>query len=131
MPLEKVLGLVHPRTRDGTVEDKRTWRGGGASRAGTAKDHVWTAMDVLEAYAEKKGWITAQAGRPDTNRAGNASEYVLCADNCVSLREAYSFTLDSGGQDRVGISAAGNRCEYDHQLGREGHMDPSRGRGSR
>jgi hypothetical protein len=32
----------------------------------------WTAMDVLTAYADKKGWVTAKAGRPDVGRAGNA-----------------------------------------------------------
>jgi hypothetical protein len=31
-------------------------------------------MDVLVAYANQKGWVTAKAGRPDTNRAGNARE---------------------------------------------------------
>ena len=31
-------------------------------------------MDVLAAYAGKKGWVTAKAGRPDVNRAGNAGE---------------------------------------------------------
>lgn len=30
-------------------------------------------MDILTAYADKKGWVTAKAGRPDVNRAGNAS----------------------------------------------------------
>jgi len=33
---------------------------------------MWTAMDILTAYATKKGWVTAQAGRPDVHRAGNA-----------------------------------------------------------
>jgi len=32
-------------------------------------------MDVLSAYATKKGWVTAKAGRPDANRAGNARKY--------------------------------------------------------
>ena len=32
-----------------------------------------TVMDVLTSFAEKKGWITAKAGRPDVNRAGNFS----------------------------------------------------------
>lgn len=34
-------------------------------------------MDVLIAYANKKGWVTAQAGRPDVHRAGNASTYTF------------------------------------------------------
>lgn len=33
----------------------------------------WTAMDILTAYANSKGWLTAKAGRPDIHRAGNAS----------------------------------------------------------
>jgi len=32
-------------------------------------------MDILTAYADKKGWVTAKAGRPDVHRAGNASKY--------------------------------------------------------
>lgn len=73
LPLEKALGLVHPGTKDAAADYKRTWRGE-TSRHAVAKTFVWTAMDILEAYAEKKGWITAQAGRPDANRAGNASK---------------------------------------------------------
>lgn len=30
-------------------------------------------MDILIAFAVKKGWVTAKAGRPDINRAGNFS----------------------------------------------------------
>lgn len=37
----------------------------------------WTAMDVLVAFALKKKWVTAQAARPDTNRAGNYSEFSI------------------------------------------------------
>jgi hypothetical protein len=37
----------------------------------------WTAMDVLIAYASEKKWVTAKAGRPDVNRAGNASKQLL------------------------------------------------------
>ena len=32
-------------------------------------------MDVLVAYANQKGWMTAKAGRPDVNRAGNARKF--------------------------------------------------------
>lgn len=35
---------------------------------------VWTAMDILTAFALKKRWVTAKAGRPDVNRAGNSSK---------------------------------------------------------
>jgi hypothetical protein len=34
---------------------------------------TWTAMDILVAFANAKGWVTAKAGRPDVHRAGNAS----------------------------------------------------------
>jgi hypothetical protein len=71
LPLENILKLAHPR--EGTEEDdRRTWRDG--MKRERPKDHVWTAMDILVAYADLKGWQTAKAGRPDIHRAGNASE---------------------------------------------------------
>ncbi len=81
IPLEKVLGLAHPSLASPAPEDKRTWRdgmrpatsGAGDTGEGQPKEVVWTAMDILTAYATKKGWVTAKAGRPDVNRAGNAS----------------------------------------------------------
>ena len=79
LPLEKVLGLAHPSLSSPPPEDKRTWREGmrPSASAGASeppqKELVWTAMDILTAYANKKGWVTAKAGRPDVNRAGNAS----------------------------------------------------------
>jgi hypothetical protein len=86
--LERILLLEHPDPlkREGKV-DKRTWRGERPSRANTAggggegtngeeekKEQSWTTMDVLTGYALKNGWVTAKAGRPDVNRAGNARE---------------------------------------------------------
>ncbi|KAF7339335.1 Guanine nucleotide-binding protein-like 1 [Mycena sanguinolenta] len=70
LPLEKVYKLSQPTPID-PVADKRTWRG---ERPGgnTVKGKPWTAMDVLTAYADAKGWVTAKAGRSDINRAGNA-----------------------------------------------------------
>ena len=56
------------------VEDRRTWREG-TVLAPSTRGEQWTAMDIMTAYANKKGWVTAKAGRPDVNRAGNASEY--------------------------------------------------------
>lgn len=44
-----------------------------SSGEGNEKGTVWTAMDVLTAYADAKGWVTAKAGRSDIHRAGNAS----------------------------------------------------------
>ncbi|KAI0315263.1 hypothetical protein OF83DRAFT_1277345 [Amylostereum chailletii] len=71
IPLERVLDLTRPSTSPPAAEDKRTWREGTRRRDGD-KPPSWTAMDVLTAYADKKRWVTAKAGRPDVNRAGNA-----------------------------------------------------------
>jgi len=78
LPLERIFNLVHPSTKLAPVEDKRTWRDG---RNADAQDPninfispMWTAMDILTAYADAKGWVTAKAGRPDVHRAGNASK---------------------------------------------------------
>lgn len=79
LPLERVYSLQHPSLSSPAAEDKRTWRDGTRShntiKQGT--EVLWTAMDILTAYATKKGWVTAKAGRPDVNRAGNASESVF------------------------------------------------------
>jgi len=78
IPLERVFGLVHPSLSAPVVEDKRTWRKGqkrttlSESEKRGEGEVEWTAMDVMTAYADKKGWVTAKAGRPDVNRAGNA-----------------------------------------------------------
>ncbi|EIN13953.1 P-loop containing nucleoside triphosphate hydrolase protein [Punctularia strigosozonata HHB-11173 SS5] len=74
LPLERIFGLEHPSILTEGTEDKRTWRDG---RRQTSEEHprrdpTWTAMDILTAYATAKGWVTAKAGRPDINRAGNA-----------------------------------------------------------
>ncbi|THH10976.1 hypothetical protein EW145_g973 [Phellinidium pouzarii] len=70
LPLERILGLQHPAKADSTAEDKRTWRKEMEPKVNS--EPKWTAMDILMAYANKKGWITAKAGRPDINRAGNS-----------------------------------------------------------
>ncbi|KAH7916432.1 P-loop containing nucleoside triphosphate hydrolase protein [Hygrophoropsis aurantiaca] len=73
MPLERILELRHPSIGVAPTEDKRTWRDG--MRGAVPKDQrevVWSASDIMTAYADKKGWVTAKAGRPDVNRAGNA-----------------------------------------------------------
>jgi len=82
LPLERIYGLTHPSVHEEAEQDKRTWRGPrtatdtsrgeGESAKQKGKEMVWTAMDILTAYALKKGWVTAKAGRPDVNRAGNA-----------------------------------------------------------
>lgn len=62
--------------RETPAEDKRTWRDGMKPRDSVkSPDRLnWTAMDILTAYADAKGWVTAQAGRPDVHRAGNYSK---------------------------------------------------------
>uniref|UniRef100_A0A8H8CQF2 Guanine nucleotide-binding protein-like 1 n=1 Tax=Psilocybe cubensis TaxID=181762 RepID=A0A8H8CQF2_PSICU len=74
LPLERIFKLVHPSSKAPPVEDKRTWRDDKKVLKvdESQKSPAWTAMDILTAYAEDKGWITAKAGRPDIHRAGNA-----------------------------------------------------------
>ncbi|KAI5898014.1 P-loop containing nucleoside triphosphate hydrolase protein [Schizophyllum commune H4-8] len=71
LPLERILDLKHPSAAAPLVEDKRTWRAGTGPKV-EQRTPRWTAIDILIAYAEKKGWLTAKAGRPDVHRAGNA-----------------------------------------------------------
>jgi len=73
LPLERVFGLTHPTLSTPAAEDKRTWRKPRTQDQSTKLEPAWTAMDVLTAYAGAKNWVTAKAGRPDVNRAGNAS----------------------------------------------------------
>ncbi|KAG5635100.1 hypothetical protein H0H81_012442 [Sphagnurus paluster] len=72
IPIEEVYKLAHPSTSSPLVPDKRTWREGMKAESSENKPLVWTAMDVLTAYANMKKWVTAKAGRPDIHRAGNA-----------------------------------------------------------
>lgn len=93
MPLEEILNLTHPNITDPEPAevDKRTWRvpKNQEERDKQEKEKAeitWTAMDIMTAYALKKGWATAQAGRPDVSRAGNASEcLVLCPSFTTSF----------------------------------------------
>jgi hypothetical protein len=71
------------------VEDKRTWRPGQRLLTQTkaqSNELKWTANDIMIAYAEKKGWVTAKAGRPDIHRAGNASESQYFIPLCLFPR---------------------------------------------
>lgn len=81
LPLERIFNLVHPSTKLAPAEDKRTWRDGRKTEAEDLNESstspAWTAMDILTAYADAKGWVTAKAGRPDVHRAGNASKSVI------------------------------------------------------
>ena len=69
-PLEKTYRLNHPAATESAIEDKRTWREG--MPLPKPKLLQWTAMDILIAHANSRGWVTAKAGRPDIYRAGNA-----------------------------------------------------------
>jgi ribosome biogenesis GTPase A len=71
LPLETILDLTHPSANGEPVEDKRTWRDGKQPSLKDNKTH-WTATEIMTSYANKKGWVTAKAGRPDIHRAGNA-----------------------------------------------------------
>lgn len=119
LPLEKIFGLEHPSLgeADARREDKRTWRGergGGGKereeereREAKEKGVVWTAMDVLVAFALKKGWVTAKAGRPDINRAGNYSEvfpFPIYTDPCTD--SITSFTCLGRRQNSMGVLAS-------------------------
>jgi ribosome biogenesis GTPase A len=81
MPIEEIFGLdmsmLEPEP-DNVIEDKRTWRKGmrppNLAEAGSTGNKTWTAMQVMSAYALKRGWKTARTGWPDTMRAGNASK---------------------------------------------------------
>ena len=67
---------MHPATKEPLAEDKRTWRDGMKQEDSVNNPDrlTWTAMDILTAYADAKGWVTAKAGRSDVHRAGNSSK---------------------------------------------------------
>ncbi|KAG6817963.1 hypothetical protein H0H87_012431 [Tephrocybe sp. NHM501043] len=72
IPIEQMYRLDHPSLSLPLVTDKRTWRDGMRPEPIENKPILWTAMDILTAYANRKKWVTAKAGRPDIHRAGNA-----------------------------------------------------------
>ncbi|CAE6524615.1 unnamed protein product [Rhizoctonia solani] len=76
MPIEDIFGVDKSMLEvEEVVEDKRTWREGtrpAVKPDPSAEKHKWTALQVMTAYASKRGWMTAKAGRPDSMRAGNA-----------------------------------------------------------
>ncbi|CED84549.1 Predicted GTP-binding protein MMR1 [Phaffia rhodozyma] len=72
MPLERVLGLKHEdEDKEKEMKDKKTWRPGSLVRGGRTKEEVWTTGMIMEGWALERGFLTAKAGRPDFNRAGN------------------------------------------------------------
>lgn len=50
-------------------------------------DDTWSAMDICEAWAKQRGYLTAKAARPDTYRAANALlRMQLEGKICIYLR---------------------------------------------
>lgn len=63
VPLVDLLQLVHPLNRADSDDE-----------GGTTGDqnHPWSAWDVCDAWAHKRGFLTAKAGRTDVYRAANS-----------------------------------------------------------
>ncbi|KAF7303234.1 G domain-containing protein [Mycena kentingensis (nom. inval.)] len=101
LPLETILKLVQPGAP--VVVDKRTWRAGERPASLDPKNRPWTAMDVLVAYAEAKGWMTAQGGRPDVHRAGNASVFARRRGRAYSVGVLASKRGTKAQDDGTGI----------------------------
>ncbi|KAG8787783.1 hypothetical protein FRC12_015284 [Ceratobasidium sp. 428] len=75
MPIENIFNVERSMLEpEEVIEDKRTWREGTRppKTQDNAVNEAWTALQVMSAYATKRGWKTAKAGRPDAMRAGNA-----------------------------------------------------------
>ncbi|KAF9469864.1 hypothetical protein BDZ94DRAFT_1151537 [Collybia nuda] len=97
LPLESIYELDHPTLSVPLIEDKRTWRSGTKlNPLREERPSNWTAMDILIAYANIRGWVTAKAGRPDIHRAGNAS-----MTNIFAIL-TYSTVLRSLAEGKVG-----------------------------
>ncbi|KAF8922015.1 hypothetical protein CPB85DRAFT_1465006 [Mucidula mucida] len=97
LPLEDVFKLAHPSPPLPIEEDKRTWRD--PQKRPAPKSVQWTAIDVLTAYAVDKGWVTAQAGRPDISRAGNSILRIL-----AESRVAWAFWPPETDSTRLSAS---------------------------
>ncbi|GAA5896878.1 hypothetical protein JCM6882_005056 [Rhodosporidiobolus microsporus] len=65
IPLEKVLRLRHP---DGDLHEHEDE----FSLEAPDQRARWTTDDILAAYAEQQGFLTAKVGRPDIYRAGSS-----------------------------------------------------------
>ncbi|TFK30919.1 GTPase [Coprinopsis marcescibilis] len=126
LPLERVLNLVHPSTLEPEPEDKRTWRDGTRPKKNERDAHNWTSMDILTSYALSKGWLTAKAGRPDVNRAGNAILRALAEG-----RISWGFWPPGSSpprDDGLGIwipSSDPTRMEFDSEDEEDGHASTS------
>ncbi|BGP15316.1 hypothetical protein JCM10213_002625 [Rhodosporidiobolus nylandii] len=73
VPLERVLRLRHPDGEEEEGEEDELGLGEfeepGSKRR---KVRTWTTDEILAAYADQQGFITAKVGRPDIYRAGSA-----------------------------------------------------------
>ncbi|KAI0689879.1 hypothetical protein BC835DRAFT_1282044 [Cytidiella melzeri] len=113
LPLETILSLTHPSLSGPQEADKRTWRvpRPDAPHGKGKQQEIWTAMDILTAFALKKGWVTAKAGRPDVNRAGNFStsrSYLVHTENTQFplVSGVISFASSGRRPDQMGVLAA-------------------------
>ena len=98
LPLERIFALIHPNSASDPTQDKRTWREGMTPPSGPTKVQTWTAMDMLVAHANAKGWVTAKAARPDVHRAGNHSQLGDSITSiCVDHRSSVLRLLAEGG----------------------------------
>jgi hypothetical protein len=59
-------------------------------------------MDILTAFANYKGWVTAKAGRPDIHRAGNASMTSLITFSPLLFAHLFSEVLRALAEGRIG-----------------------------
>jgi hypothetical protein len=103
LPLERIYGLSHPSVGSSQDEDRRTWRDG--VKHEKRKETIWTAMDVLVAFALKNGWETAKAARPDIHRAGNASKHTITPFVFSNELTYISITCDCRGPNTLGFLA--------------------------
>ncbi|KAH9912144.1 P-loop containing nucleoside triphosphate hydrolase protein [Epithele typhae] len=130
LPLERVLDLTHPSITHPPPVSKRAKDPAWTASSDPFWDAldpctdpfkdllppptaplVWTAMDVLSAHAELKGYATAQVGRPDVNRAGNAGEHrePVRRVRCETDLPLRSSPRARGEPHPVGVLAARSR----------------------
>ncbi|KAL4241690.1 Ras GTPase GNL1-like protein [Abortiporus biennis] len=132
LPLEKIFGLEHPakaaKAQEAVIEDKRTWREPRISIGddhSIAKEPVWTAMDILAAYAVKKGWVTAKTGRPDINRAGNSMLRALAEARIRWAFRPEGTHSESIGQEGNGVWLPGDNEYPEHEFDSESEEEES------
>lgn len=94
VPLVDLLQLVHPLNREDADNE-----GGVRSH-----DHPWSAWDVCDAWAHKRGFQTAKAGRTDVYRGANSllrlavdGKIVMCVypPHFIAKRDTWKQHLDT------------------------------------